>query len=463
MQFSTFAKNCNKKRKKLASNYYLTNSVMDKTKERQTYLWKWANELQETIGALSPHDRWETLGHGLVVEGDDSDGCERLIRLISEQINVEYQYLNSQQISDIDLVCGKDFPYPKIVFIESSNWIHSTSDDDESLLMQKKIADFIKGLEKKPIVCILVVDNYDDIATCFRYQGIFDRHLQWEEPKPEFIGRDLVDLVGQDKFDASILNAIYRLGCILCSDFSVSRRIGMLASALKRIAHFQDRQIQWQDIYRIVVSGTGDGYESTRNKNELQVSVHEAGHALMTILESDSRNLPEIATILSGKGYLGVVVENYQYSHETDGPMSFKAACTKIRIALAGRASEELIFGKLEVDIHLAKDDLKRASWIAFDLVTKCGFDHDYDTSKFSSVNLFIPDRDASKINDYYLSQARLLLEKQYKAVSTLITVHRDKLDLITNELLSKKFLTHQDFKNMGFSSGVSKFSTNLL
>jgi hypothetical protein len=196
MQFSTFAKNCNKKRKKLASNYYLTNSVMDKTKERQTYLWKWANELQETIRALTPHDRWETLGHGLVVEGDDSDGCERLIRLISEQINVGYQYLNSQQISDIDLVCGKDFPYPKIVFIESGNWIHSTSDDDESLLMQKKIADFIKGLEKKPIVCILVVDNYDDIATCFRYQGIFDRHLQWEEPKPEFIGRDLFDLVG---------------------------------------------------------------------------------------------------------------------------------------------------------------------------------------------------------------------------------------------------------------------------
>lgn len=445
----------------MASNYHLSNSVIEKTKERQTYLWKWANELQETIRALTPNDRWEILGHGLVVEGDDSDGCERLIRLMSEQINVEYQYLNSQQISDIDLVCGKDFLHPKIIFIESGNWIHSTSDDDESLLMQKKIADFIKGLEKKPIVCILVAEDYDDIATCFRYQGIFDRHLQWEEPKPEFIGRDLVDLVGQDKFDISILNAIHRLGCILCSDFSVSRRIGMLASALKRIAHFQDRQIQWQDIYRIVISGTCDGYERTRNKNELQVSVHEAGHALTTILETDSQNLPEIATILSGKGYLGVVVENYQYSHETEGPMSFKAACTKIRIALAGRAAEELIFGKLEVDIHLAKDDLKRASWIAFDLVTKGGFDHNYDDSKFSSVNLFIPDRDASKINDYYLGQARSLLEKQYKAVSTLITLHRDKLDLIINELLSKKFLTHQDFRNMGFSSKGSAFTTN--
>lgn len=446
----------------MISNYHLTNTVIEQIKERQTYLWKWINELQETIRALTPHDRWEILGHGLVVEGDDSDGCEQLIRLMSEQINVGYQYLNSQQISDIDLVCGKDFPHPKIVFIESGNWIHSTSDDDESLLMQKKIADFIKGLEKKPIVCILVVDNYDDIAICFRYQGIFDRHLQWEEPKPEFIGRDLVDLVGQDKFDISVLNAIYRLGCILCSDFSVSRRIGMLASALKRVAHFQDRQIEWHDIYRIVISGTGDGYESTKNKNELQVSVHEAGHALITILESDSKNLPEIATILSGKGYLGVVVENYQYSHETEGPMSFKAACTKIRIALAGRVAEELIFGKLEVDIHLAKDDLKRASWIAFDLVTKGGFDHNYEGGKFSGANLYIPDQDASKTNDYYLSQARLLLEKQYKAVSILFKAHRDKLDLIVDELLSKEFLTHQDFKNMGFSSKESVLRPNI-
>jgi cell division protease FtsH len=236
----------------------------------------------------------------------------------------------------------------------------------------------------------------------------------------------------------------------------------MLASALKRIAHFQERQIQWQDIYRIVISGTGDGYELTRNKNEMQVSVHEAGHALITILETDNQNLPEIATILSGKGYQGVVVENYVYSHETEGPMSFKAACTKIRIALAGRVAEELIFGKLEVDIHLAKDDLKRASWIAFDLVTKGSFDYDYDRSKFSGVNLFIPDRDASMNNDYYLSQARLLLEKQYKAVSILIKVHRDKLDLIVDELLSKKFLTHEDFRNMGFSSKESVLRSNI-
>lgn len=432
------------------------NLVMDKIKERQVYLWKWAKELQETVGALTPHDRWDLLGHGLVVEGDDADGCEQAMRLICEQLNVEYQYLNPQQILDIDLVAFSECSHPKIIFIESGEWIYSSSNDDELIQMQKKITDFIKGLVKRPIVCIVVVDSYDDIATCFRYQGIFDRHLQWEEPKPEFIGQDLVDLVGRDKFDVSILNAIHRLGCILCSDFSVSRRIGMLASALKRIAHFQDRSIQWHDIYRIVISGTGDGYESTRNKNELQVSVHEAGHALITILETDSRNLPEIATILSGKGYLGVVVENYQYSHETEGPMSFKAACTKIRIALAGRVAEELIFGKLEVDINLAKDDLKRASWIAFDLVTKSGFDYDHESSKFSSVNLFIPDRDTSKINDYYLSQARSLLENQYKAVSTLITAHRDKLDLIVDELLSKKFLTHQDFRNMGFSNKES-------
>lgn len=143
----------------MVCNHYLTNSVLDKTKERQIYLWKWANELQETIRALTLQDRWEILGHGLVVESDDSDGCERLIRLMSEQINVEYQYLNSQQISDIDLVCGKDFLHPKIIFIESGNWIYSTSDDDESLLTQKKIADFMKGLEKKPIVCVLVADT----------------------------------------------------------------------------------------------------------------------------------------------------------------------------------------------------------------------------------------------------------------------------------------------------------------
>jgi len=446
----------------LTSIYPATNLVLDKTKDRQIYLWRWAQELKQTIGLSFPEDRWELFGHGLVVEGEDADGCEQSIRLISEQLNIGFQYLNSMQILDIEDLVGKNFSYPKIIFIESGDWIQSSSNDDESLHKQKTITEFLKNLVGKPIVCVLVSDSYADIATCFRYQGIFDRHLQWVEATPKFIAQDLIDLVGLEKFDISILNSMNRLGCILCSDFPVSRRVGMLASALKRIAHFQNRQIQWQDIYRLVTSGTGDGYESTRNKHDLQVAIHEAGHALVTILESQYKNIPEIATILTGKGYVGIVVENYQHAYAVEGPLSFKAACTKIRIAIAGRAAEELICGQLEVDVHLAQDDLRRASRIAFDLVTKGGFDCDHGQVEFSGSNLFIPDREASKSNDYYLNQARSLLEKQCEAVRLLLTKHRDSLELIVSELLNKKLLTHQDFREMGFSNNESTYSKDV-
>ena len=446
----------------MSSIYPTTNLVLDKIKDRQIYLWRWAQELKQTIEASSPEDRWELFGHGLVLEGEDADGCEQSIRLISEQLNIGFQYLNSTQILDIEDLVGKNFSHPKIVFIEAGDWIQSSSNDDESLQKQKTTTEFLKNLVGKPIVCILVSDSYADIATCFRYQRIFDRHLQWMEPMPEFIGQDLIDLVGAEKFDISILNSMNRLGCILCSDFPVSRRIGMLASALRRIAHFQNRQIQWQDIYRLVTSGTGDGYESTRNKHDLQVAIHEAGHALITVLESDGKNIPEIASILSGKGYVGIVVEGYQHAYETEGPLSFKAACTKIRIALAGRVAEELTSGRLEVDVHLAQDDLRRASRIAFDLVTKGGFDCLHGEKELSGSNLFIPEREASKTNDHYLNQARTLMEKQYEAVRFLLIKHRDSLELIVSELLNKKLLTHQDFREMGFSRKESTYSKKI-
>jgi ATP-dependent Zn protease len=242
---------------------------------------------------------------------------------------------------------------------------------------------------------------------------------------------------------------MHRLGCLLCEEFSISRKYGLLKSALKRVNYFENRKISWGDLFRIVSNGTGEGHEIPKYIDYNKIAVHEAGHALVAIVESRGENIPDVTTILPGDGYVGVVIDDFAYMHQTDGCLSFEEACIKIRIALAGRAAEELIFGSMGVDVFWARDDLKQATRIALDLVAKGGFDHKYGELSGGGINLLICSNNAYQENDFYKNEARILLANQYEIIRSCLVKNKLFLDKIVAALLEKKFLDRDDMKKI--------------
>jgi hypothetical protein len=422
---------------------------LNKIKEKQFYFWKWVTQLSHAAKQDYTNHQWELLGHGLVIETKDYDLTEEYARLACESIGVEFELINYSQTLDFDELSKINPLAPKIFFVEEDDWYLASCEDDEALNKQSNLARYISSLKEEPIIFIITVESYEEVSIKFRRQGLFDRHIKWLKPQPKLMAEDLIESLGTELFEESVLNSMHRLGCLLCEEFSISRKYGLLKSALKRVNYFENRKISWGDLFRIVSNGTGEGHEIPKYIDYNKIAVHEAGHALVAIVESRGENIPDVTTILPGDGYVGVVIDDFAYMHQTDGCLSFEEACIKIRIALAGRAAEELIFGSMGVDVFWARDDLKQATRIALDLVAKGGFDHKYGELSGGGINLLICSNNAYQENDFYKNEARILLANQYEIIRSCLVKNKLFLDKIVAALLEKKFLDRDDMKKI--------------
>ena len=335
----------------MRSYLYQKNSILNKEHgeiekifDRQAFFGRWVIQLNQALMSGTEQDCWEMLGHGLVIEDGDSDLCEKYLKTICQNLNVEFMVLPSVNVSKINENLA-NISTPLIIFIEPDDWYLNDSEGEQSLESQLAIRNFMSSLMGKPLVLILMADEYIDIAKKFRHQGMFDRHVEWLKPKPEFIIDDLMALVGPGVIESSVMEPPNRLGCLLSVYYAPYRRLGILAIALKRRAYYRSKKIDWADIYHIVASGTGEGFNLPNKIQQENIANHEAGHALIMMLESNCANVPDIASIQPGKGYVGIVLESTENYHKEDGATSFSQACSRIRVNLAGRAAEELIGG----------------------------------------------------------------------------------------------------------------------
>ena len=100
-------------------------------------------------------------------------------------------------------------------------------------------------------------------------------------------------------------------------------------------------------------------------KEKRTVSFHEAGHALMgKILNTDL--VSKISIIPRGEA-LGYVL----YTPEEDRYLiTGEELKNKIKVLLGGRAAEKIIFGEVSTG---ARDDLKKANSIAYQMVCEYG------------------------------------------------------------------------------------------
>ena len=433
---------------KSAIQFDVTTEV-HKIKEGQIYFWKWICQLSELTKQDYSPDQWELLGHGLVIESKDYDLTKQYARLACESIGVRFKTLNYSQIMKLDELPKVHSSIPEIFFIERDDWYLSIAEEDQALANQINLARYMRGLKGESVIFILTAESYADISTDFREEGIFDRHIQWLEPQPKLMAEDLIQSLGVELFEQSVVAAMHRVGCLLCAEFSTSRKYGLLKSALRRIAYFENRKINWKDLFHIIANGTGEGYESPKNIDNNKIAAHEAGHALAAIIESRGENIPDVTTILPGNRCFGVVIDDLEYMYQTDGCLSFEGACIKIRIALAGRASEELIFGPMGVDVFWSRDDLKQATRIALDLVAKGGFDHKYADSSSGGINLLVCGDYSYKEDDFYKNEAKIFLASQYEIIRACLSKNRPLLDRIIDTLLEVKFLDQDDMKKL--------------
>jgi len=278
------------------------------------------------------------------------------------------------------------------------------------------------------------------LAAPLRRVGGFDRFFALPAQSLEFLGEQFLGEVGHGHCGTSLMDSAAKTGKLLKSNFAEPEQQALAVLALQRLAVREDRLLEFTDLVHLSSHDLLEEDDDKRRKQEenRQIAYHEAGHAVLSILESDGGNIPDYTSIVPGaSGFGGITVESYGYHlNKGEALSSYDDFCRQIRISLGGRAAEEIAYGAGQVG-NGASGDLSSASSMAWDAFARWGFAPSQERPGQSGSNLQVilgKPYEAEYLRITAL--VRQFLEEEYRAVTELLQQHRPLLDLVTERLL---------------------------
>jgi cell division protease FtsH len=170
------------------------------------------------------------------------------------------------------------------------------------------------------------------------------------------------------------------------------------------------------------------------DKERRILAYHEAGHALMSHLMGEVGHLQKV-TIVSRGTSLGYTLH---LPNEDRYMESKEELIDMLKIALAGRAAEQVVFGRVT---NGAASDLQKATEIARAMVFEWGMS-DLVTSRTLRADNYALSEETKRVRD---NEQAHLTDGAYSEAVRLIEKHRASLDRLSQALLERETLMRDE------------------
>ena len=405
------------------------------------------SELQEIVDFLKMPEKFSGSGaripKGAILKGLPGTGKTLLARAIAGESNVPFIDINASSFVEMFVGVGakrvRDLfelaraNQPCIVFIDEIDAIgkrrsaNGFSNNDEREQTVNQLLCEMDGFDDTSQIVVLAATNRVDILDeALLRPGRFDRKIDVNLPSIDGRERILQVHVRDKKLDASVsLKKIAQMTI----GFSGADLANMMNECAIRAVRDSDGTITdtiVEDVYqRLVVGAKGDAKMASA-KREL-VAYHEAGHAIVGALHRYDF-VRKVSIVPRGEAG-GVTF--FQPQNDDDGYLHTKDYyIAQLRVALGGRAAEEVVYGKDKVSTG-ASGDLARVYELARAMVTQFGFGkHYYDYQNLSP--------ETARMIDVEIDE---LVKKCYDETVMYVTKHRADIELLKNELLAKEIV----------------------
>lgn len=164
-----------------------------------------------------------------------------------------------------------------------------------------------------------------------------------------------------------------------------------------------------------------------------QVSVHEAGHALVAFLLLGGKVLEHVSIAPSAGGTLGAAYLRLPEDLELVGRAAIRH---RIAILLAGRAAETLLFPEEGPSCGIALD-LESATALATAAISRWGMDEDFPLLSLEGL----PPDLRSRVGDRLLARVQIWLEAAKEHADGLLRYHRADLERLAEALQREETL----------------------
>src|SRR5207342_846137 len=424
------------------------------------------DELSEVVDFLRKPGKYGKLGgripHGVLLSGPPGTGKTLLARAVAGEASVPFFSLAASEFVEAivgvgasrvrDLFTQAKEAAPAIVFIDELDAIGRSrtsgvagfsggNDEREQTLNQ--ILTEMDGFDSSTSVIVIGATNRPDVLDqALLRPGRFDRRVAVQPPDragreailkvhtrgmplapdvelgriaattPGMVGADLANLVNE----AALLAARRSHDAVAESDFT---------DALERIVLGAERQVMMS------------------SEDRRRTAYHEGGHAIVGMLTPGADPVRKVSIIPRGAA-LGVTFaapESDRFNYRQP------EVYAKIKVALGGRAAEEVVFGETSTG---AESDIQQLTEIARQMVGRWGMSEAIGPVAVlprDGAGPFLPgsaeiSSDTQRLVD---DEVRRIVDESHQQVVDLLRHNRSKLDALAAALLEHETLDEKD------------------
>ena len=424
------------------------------------------NELTEVVDFLRNPDKYRKLGaripHGVLLSGPPGTGKTLLARAVAGEADVPFFSLAASEFVEAivgvgaarvrDLFKEAKENAPAIVFIDELDAIGRSrtsgvagfsggNDEREQTLNQ--ILTEMDGFDSATNVIVIGATNRPDVLDrALLRPGRFDRRVAVQPPDragreailrvhtrgvplgpdvdlariaattPGMVGADLANLVNE----AALTAARRGHDVVEEADFTDS---------LERIVLGAERQVMLSD------------------EDRRRTAYHEGGHAIVGMLTPGADPVRKVSIIPRGMA-LGVT---FSAPHADRFNYLEPEILAKIKVALGGRAAEEIVFGEISTG---AESDIEQLTGLARQMVGRWGMSDALGPISViprDGSGPFLPGAAevSSETHKLLDDEVRRIVAEEHDEVVSLLTENRARLDALASALLEHETLDEDD------------------
>jgi len=423
-------------------------------------------EFEEIVSFLKEPERYTLVGakipKGVLLVGPPGTGKTLLAKAIANEANVPFYSVAGSEFVEMfigigaarirDLFKKASENTPCIVFIDEIDAVGRErgagiggGNDEREQTLNQLLTEMDGFKENKGVIVVGATNRVDILDAALLRPGRFDRQIT--VGLPDRLGRiGILKVHAKNKpfdEDVSLVRVANRTPGFSGGDLAnLLNEAAILATRYKKTTITKNEVNEAAD--RIIGGIAGSTMEDTKNKK--LIAYHEVGHAIVGSVLENHDEVEKITLIPRGgaKGLTWFTPEEDQML------LSRSQLLARIITTLAGRVTEQIIFGDPEITTG-ASNDLQQVTNIARQMVTRYGMSNIGPIALEDDNNeqIFLGGESNDAIADRIDTEVCKIINHCEQIATEIILDNRVVIDLAVEKLLDAETIDGSEFRDL--------------